>query len=166
MTLFIWLLGGCGILANFLIYQQKDRETLLLTKLIADCLWTAHYALLGAWSGCAVCGIGIIRESIFLNAHKKWASGKKWLLLFLILSIFSAIVTWKNPFSLLPAIASALSVFSFWKGEPKLTKYLSFPISACFMTYNIACLSYTGIINETFVLISTVIGVIQMKKNW
>lgn len=103
----------------------------------------------------------MIRETVFLNEDKKWAQGKRWLVLFWVLGIVSAIVTWKNWFSILPAMASALSIFSFWKGEPKLTKILAFPISACFMLYNIACLSYMGIVNEIFVLISTTVGLLR-----
>lgn len=159
-----WIFGALGVLANFLIYQMQSRKAMLRTKLAADCVWSAHYALLGAWSGAAVCAIGIIRETVFLNQEKKWAKGKFWLLLFLLLGILAAILTWKNPFSILPTLASALSIFSFWKGDPKLTKLLSFPISACFMTYNITCLSYMGMVNELFVLTSTVIAVIRMYK--
>ena len=108
----------------------------------------------------------MIRETVFLNEDKKWAQGKRWLVLFWVLGIVSAIVTWKNWFSILPAMASALSIFSFWKGEPKLTKILAFPISACFMLYNIACLSYMGIANEIFVLISTTVGLLRsMREN-
>ena len=121
-----------------------------------------YYAFLGAWSGAAVCSIGILRESIFLNERHKWAQGKRWFLFFGALSIISAIITWKNPFSVLPTVASVLSVYSFWKGEPRLTKILSLPISACFMTYNVVFGTYIGIINEIFVLVSTIIALIKI----
>lgn len=163
MIIFVWVFGVGGVFANFMIYQQTSRKKLLLNKLIADCLWTLHYISLGAVSGAFVCAIGILREFVFLNKRKKWAQGKRWLMLFLLLSILSAVLTWKNGFSVLPTIASILSVFSFWKGNPTWTKILSFPISVCFMTYNIFSLSYAGIINEILVLISTAIGIIRIK---
>ncbi|MBQ6823062.1 MAG: YgjV family protein [Clostridia bacterium] len=163
MIIFVWVFGVGGVFANFMIYQQTSRKKLLLNKLIADCLWTLHYISLGAVSGAFVCAIGILREFVFLNKRKKWAQGKRWLMLFLLLSILSAVLTWKNGFSVLPTIASILSVFSFWKGDPTWTKILSFPISVCFMTYNIFSLSYAGIINEVLVLISTAIGIIRIK---
>jgi len=163
MIIFVWVFGVGGVFANFMIYQQTSRKKLLLNKLIADCLWTLHYISLGAVSGAFVCAIGILREFVFLNKRKKWAQGKRWLMLFLLLSILSAVLTWENGFSVLPTIASILSVFSFWKGNPTWTKILSFPISVCFMTYNIFSLSYAGIINEILVLISTAIGIIRIK---
>lgn len=64
-----WAFGIGGVLANFIIYQQKNRRALLTAKLMADILWTAHYSLLGAWSGAAVCGIGILAgNSVFKQA--------------------------------------------------------------------------------------------------
>ena len=163
MHIFIWLCGGAGILLNGLIYQQKSRMTLLRCKWLANCFWAVHYALLGAWSGAAVCAIGILRETVFLCSGKK-AAPKGWLVFFLLLAIGSAIYTWKDFSSILPALASAVSVFSFWKGDPRLTKYLSFPISGCFLTYNIACHSWLGIVNEGIVLLSTIIGVWRMHR--
>ena len=164
MIILAWILGVGGIIFNFLIYQQTKRKELLSVKLIADILWSLHYIFLGAWSGAAICAVGIVRESIFLNESKAWAKGTRWLLVFLFLSIVSAIFTWKNVYSLLPAISSAISVFSFWRGNPKLTKILVFPISGCFMVYNIACLSYAGIVNEIVVLSSAVIGLLKTKN--
>ena len=163
MMIAAWLFGIGGIAANFLIYQQNDRKRLLLVKLVANGLWTLHYALLGAWSGAGICAIGVLRESVFLNERQRQAHGKRWLIVFLLLSIACAALTWKNGFSILPTVASALSVFSFWYGDPVLTKRLSFPISLCFMTYNIACLSYVGILNEVIVLISAVIGLCRSR---
>ena len=164
MIVAAWIFGGLGVLFNALIYQQTSRKRILSTKRIADCLWTAHYVFLSAFSGAGICAIGILRETVFLKEDKKWAQGKRWLIFFLLLSIISAILTWKNAFSILPTAAAALSVFSFWKGDPKLTKILSYPISACFMIYNLTCLSYMGIVNEMIVLVSTTVGLIRILK--
>ena len=163
MIAIAYLFGAFGIVFNFLIYQQNTRKKLLTVKLIANCFWSVHYGFLGAWSGAVICAVGVIRETIFLNENKRWAKGKHWLLIFLILSLIGTIFTWKHIFSILPAIASALSVFSFWRGSPKLTKILAFPISSCFLIYNITCASYVGILNEVIVLSSALIGLLKSK---
>ena len=46
-----WILGILGVIANFIVYQQKDRKRMLIAKLICDLLWSCHYASLLAWSG-------------------------------------------------------------------------------------------------------------------
>ena len=156
-------LGALGIAANVIIYQQKSGKKLLWYKFISDIIWMLQYLSLNAISGAAVAMIGIIRETVFLNQHRKWAQSKAWLLLFLALSIASAIATWKNIFSVLPALASVLSVFSFWKNKPPLSRALAFPISISMFTYDIFCNSYMGIANEIFTLVSATVGIFRNK---
>ncbi|MBP3375532.1 MAG: YgjV family protein [Clostridia bacterium] len=162
------VVGALGICANVFIYQQKSSKHLLVYKLISDVIWAVHYLLLGGYSGMAVACIGIVRESIFLNKKHKWAQSNLWLLLFVLLSIGSAALTWKSPLNLLPATASVLSVFGFWRANPKLSRALAYPISICMLTYDIFILSYMGIANEIFTLLSTtvaiVITIVKAKK--
>ena len=164
MKYLTWILGILGVSANFIVYQQKDRKRLLIAKMVCDFLWACHYASLFAWSGSAVCLIGLFRSIVFFNEHKKWATGKKWLVVFLVLGVISTILTWKNAFSILTGIVAVLSVISFWQSNPKISKIMSYPISYCMVVYDIACLSYMGLINEAFVQISSTISLVGMKK--
>ena len=152
------LFGGLGILTSALIYQQKTGKRLLVYKLISDVFWAAQYFFVGGYSGLAISIIAIIRESIFLNQGKRWADTKLWLLLFASLSLLSAALTWSSVLSILPTVASLLSVFGFWRANPKLSKLLAYPISACMLTYNIFFNSYMGIANEILTLVSTTIA--------
>ncbi len=153
------LVGVLGIGANVLIYQQKTGKNLLIYKLISDILWATHYLILGGISAFAIACIGIVRESIFLNQKHKWAQSNLWLLLFVLLSVGSAIITWKSLMNLLPATASVLSIFGFWRAKPKLSRILAYPISLCMITYDIFILSYMGIANELFTLLSTTVAI-------
>ena len=156
------IFGAFGILVNALIYQQKTGKRLLVYKLISDVLWALHYLTLAAFSAVGIALVGVVRESIFLNRGKRWADTKLWLLLFALLSVASAALTWNSFLSALPAVASLLSVFGFWQAKPKLSKLLAYPISACMLTYDICVKSYMGIANEVFTLISTTLAVISM----
>ena len=164
MEIITWILGILGVSANFIVYQQKERKQLLIAKMACDFLWACHYASLFAWSGSAICLIGLCRSIVFFNEHKKWANGKKWLIIFLVLGVISTILTWKNAFSILTGIVAVLSVISFWQSNSKISKMLSYPISWCMVVYDIACLSYIGLLNEAFVQISSTISLIGMKK--
>ena len=156
------LFGGLGVLTNALIYQQKSGKKLLVYKLISDVFWAAQYFFVGGYSGMAISLIGIVRESIFLNQGKRWADTKLWLLLFASLAMLSAALTWSSVLSILPTIASLLSVFGFWRANPKLSRLLAYPISACMLTYDIFFNSYMGIANEILTLVSTTIAVCLM----
>ena len=158
------IFGALGVIGNIVIYQLKSGKKILLSKLVSDISWTLHYIFLTAFSGAAIAGIGIIRDCIFVNKDKKWAQSSLWLWLFLILSVVSAYFTWNGIFSLLPAFASVLLIFSLWKNDPMLICVLAFPISIAMLVYNIFCMSYFGITNEILTLISAVIGVVKNKK--
>jgi hypothetical protein len=154
--------AGClGIISTVIIYQQKTRVGLLVSKLISDVIWFAQYALISAWSGAAISIIAIIRELIFINRDKKWAKSPLWLLLFLILSGVSGVVTWKNIYSIFPCIASALAVIGFWIGKPKLSRFISYPISGCMLTYAISNAAFMAILNELLSIGSSVVGNIR-----
>ena len=158
------IFGALGIGANIFIYQQKSGKKLLVSKLISDILWAAHYFFIGAYSATAVAVIGIFRETVFFNQDKKWAKSRLWLVLFLLCSAVSALVTWRGFISVLPATGAVLSVISFWKNNPCFTRYLAFPISACMLTYDIFCHSHMGIANEILTLVSAVVGIIRFYK--
>lgn len=158
------LVGVAGIGANALIYQQKTGKKLLLYKLLSDLLWAIHYLLLGGYGGFAISCIGVVRESIFLHQRFRWARSKGWLLLFVALAVGSAALTWKTPMNLLPAIASVISVFGFWRNQPALSKLLAFPISFCMLTYDCYVSSYMGIVNEVMTLLSATVAVVRLRK--
>lgn len=155
-------IGALGIGANAVIYQQRTGKRLLIWKLISDVLWAAHYLILGGFSAAAIACVGIVRECIFLNQRRAWARSKLWLLLFVALSIGSAALTWDSAISLLPATASVLSVFGFWRANPTLSKILAYPIAGCMLAYDVCILSYMGMINEIFTLTSTTVAVITL----
>lgn len=154
LTLLSMIFGAAGIIANIIIYWQKDREKLLFAKLIADIVWTIHYSTLCAWTGSITCGISIIRETVFLNKKHRGAKSNLWLILFIIISAVSGIVTWKNVINIFPICASILSVISFALGKPKITRLLQIIISVLFLVYDIYVVSYAGIVNELCTLIS------------
>ena len=159
------ILGALGIVANMLIYQQKSGKSLLIFKLVSDFLWAAHYFLISANAAAAIAAINIFREIVFFYQNKRQTSNRLWLIFFLVCSLVSAVLTWKNVFSLLPAAASAISVISFWRSSPKLSRALAFPISASMLTYDIGCGSYMGIINEILTLISATVGIFRYNKD-
>ncbi len=157
------LFGVAGIAANTIIFWQRDREKLLFAKLSADIVWTLHYALLGAQAGAATCGISIVREIVFLNRKHRWAKSNLWLALFVALSILSGILTRTSFLSILPILASILSVIGFSIGRPHLTRILQIFISVMFLIYDIYVISYAGMINEIFTLSSVVLALLYFK---
>lgn len=158
------IFGALGIGTNIIIYQQKEGRKLVFFKLVSDFLWAIHYYFLGANAASMIAVIGIFRETVFLKQNKTSKQSHIWLAFFLILSIISTIITWKNIFSLLPLAASVLSVISFWKKNPDLSRCLAFPVSIFMFTYDVFCHSLIGIVNEILTIVSCVAGIIKNNK--
>ncbi len=159
---FVQLLGFVGILLNFIIFQQKDRNKLLLTKLCSDVVWGLHYFLLGAYSGSAIATVGIFRELVSYNKEK--FKNKMWPVIFVFVGIGAALITQKGIFKIFPAAASALSVMCFWQNKTANSRLLALPISACMLTYSIYSNSTAGIVNETITIISVFIGYLIIDR--
>lgn len=162
------IFGILGIIGAIWVFQQKERSKLLFFKLLTDCCWCAHYICLGAISGAGICIIAILRSIIFLQRGRhKWAESKFWLFFFLGCCILCAILTWKNALTLLTAAVSIGSVISFWIGRPSLSRKMSIPIASCSLVYDIFNGSIEGILNESFVIISSIVGYFRLdrKKN-
>lgn len=161
MNIVIQGIGFCGILINAVVYQQKDRQRLLLYKWLSDGLWLLHYILLGAYSGAAIALIACVREWIFMRNP---GSRKMWGTVFAGMAIVSAVLTWKGASSLLPMAASVIAVVSFAVGNPHRTRLLCFPVSACMLTYDALSSSYAGIFNELLALASATLGLLHHDR--
>lgn len=151
------IFGLGAMISLFLIYQQRDRKNILLCKLSADIFWIFHYFSLGATAGMIPNFIGVFRELVFINRHRKWANRKIWVVFFIAMNIMLCISTFKNYYDVIPIIASSFVTISLWINNPDLTKKISAPVSLSFLIYDIFVHSYMGIINESLSVISIII---------
>lgn len=157
-------IGYVAIVSSIIIYQQRSRSGLLIWKAISDVLWIAHYLLIGGYTGAAVTCVALVREIVFFKSDRKSKAGKIALVCFLCVSVASSILTWGSIFSIFAMFGSLISIVSFWIGEPKLSRILSFPISACMLTYGVSNGSVAVIINEIFVMTSSTVALIRNRK--
>ncbi len=61
-------------------------------------------------------------------------------------------------------IASLIAITSFWIGNPKLSRMLSYPIAVCMLIYDFKVAAVSGIVNELLTLVSSTIGVLRHDK--
>lgn len=164
MDFFIYLFGALGIGTNILIYQQKTGQKLIGYKLVSDVFWALHYLFLGAYSGVAVATVAALREIVYYNKEKRWASSRAMPFFFMALTVALGIVTWGGYLSLFTLFASLVAVAGFWKKSPRLSRVLAFPIATSLLIYDILCGSYLGIVNECVSMISATVGIIRYKR--
>ena len=82
-----------------------------------------------------------------------------------LISIAFAILTYNGILSMMSVVATMLYTFSVWQKNTKVYKLLGIPIEAIWIVYNIYIFSIFGIILESILAISTVIGYLREKNN-
>ncbi|MEG1991386.1 MAG: YgjV family protein, partial [Christensenella sp.] len=107
--IFAQCVGFCGTICFFIGFQQKKRKKIILMQLFGILFFTAHFFLLGAYTGAMMNFLGLLRAFVYYNDNKKWAQNKAWFYGFMISYLVIGIITWENFFSLFPIIAMLLT---------------------------------------------------------
>ena len=163
------IIGLALIIWNFFIYVQKSHEKILIFKCAGDLMSVVQFAFCGAYTGAALNVVMAFREIIFLNKTKhKWASGKIWLYIFIVLIFLSPFVTSKEPIwsalwllNVLPAFGSSLAVVGLYNENTLITKTLSGIGIACWLVYVTLLKNYIQIVGNIITLSSICIGIIS-----
>lgn len=131
------IFGFCALISSVIIYSRKGRSSLLLFKAMQDIFWGIHYLLLACYSAAATSMICVTRSFVFYHSDKKWAKSRLWVLAYLVFYAVSAAITWRNIYSLLPALASCTSTWAFYLKKTEHTKGLQIVASLITLSYTI-----------------------------
>ena len=153
-------------------YQTKNRKNILAFNFVSLIATGLSYVFLSAYSGLAMVFVALIRNIIFLIDEKKNGkndknSTKDYIILAILylISIAFAILTYNGILSMMSVVATMLYTFSVWQKNTKVYKLLGIPIEAIWIVYNIYIFSIFGIILESILAISTVIGYLRENNN-
>lgn len=170
-----YVLSQVFIIINYLFlimtYQSKSRKQILILNFGALIATGISYLFLSAYSGLAMSVIAMIRNIIFMIDEKKHGKKDKngtrdYLILAIlyVISIISAILTYNGILSMMSVLATMLYTYSVWQKNTKVYKALGIPIGIMWLIYNISIFSVFGIILESVLAISSVIGYIRENK--
>ena len=160
------IFGIIGITVFLLCFQFKEMKTARKIKMAVDIIWAIHYFLLGGYPAFAINVICFFREIVFINSDKKFFSGKIWLYIFIAFNLASAVFTWKNIFSLLPAVTACIATYSFWQKNIRKARVLALTNNCLMFTYDLSMenISYMGLVSETLAFCSVIIAMIRHRK--
>ena len=153
---------GCvGMVLAFISFQKGNREGIIFFQIMASFVFTLHFTLLGAYTGAVLNILGVLRNVVFLHREKSWANKKAWLYIFIAIFIIAGLITYKNIFSLFPILGMTIASIALWMRNSRHTRFIVIFSSPCWLVYNIANLSFPGILTESFVMISLAISIIR-----
>ena len=171
-----YILSQIFIIINYIFlvmtYQSKNRKNILIFNFVALIASALSYMFLSAYSGLAMTIVAIIRNIIFIIDEKKNGKSEKnqtkdyiILAILYIISIILGILTYNGILSMMSVIATMLYTYSVWQKSTKIYKILGIPVGIIWIIYNIYIFSVFGIILETILAISAVIGYIKERRN-
>ncbi|TKW61752.1 MAG: YgjV family protein [Blastochloris viridis] len=116
---------------------------------ISSVLMAAHYALLGAWVGVAIC---------FVAAGRYWVANKMtharesllWMTFFIVLGMVCGHFTYLGPQSALPVLANIMATYAVFQLKGPQLRCVMLMVSACWIAYNVYHQSVMGIAQELF----------------
>ncbi len=166
-----YILSQIFIIINYtflvITYQLRNRQKILLFNIGAQIFTGLSYFCLNAYSAVAMAIIALLRDIIFMLTAKKenkLIENINFIIIIIAMIIFG-IVTYENPWSILPVIATILYTFSIYQKNIKLFKLLGMIVSICWILYNNYLISMFGIILETILFISSVVGYLRDIKD-
>ncbi len=154
------ILGIVGTVAAFISFQLKENKRFFILQAISGSLFALNFLLLGAYTGCLLNFINILRGAVM-------AGGKKmhklpWLIAILALYTAATVLTYTNIFSLIAFIAQLAGTFAMWSKNGKTIRFLQlFCVSPLWLIHNIFVFSIGGIICEVFNIGSIIVSLFR-----
>ena len=152
-------IGFIGMALVFLGFQQNDKRKILWLFAAAGVAFSAHFFMLGAWTGMAMNLLEIPRNLIFARTSekRKWFWTAAFIAALAVLGVF----TWESLMSLFPLFAMCLSTIVFSLRKPRHIRFCSLPVSALWMIYNVLSRSIAGAMTEAFCLLSIIVAIVR-----
>lgn len=159
------LVGVVAMLVAFLSFQAKTSRKILILQATANCIWTVHYLILGAYTGAMLNLFAVARNITYSFLNKKETVNKTYYAIgFAVLCIVLSLFTYQNLWSLLPMIGSTIQTFSFACKNANKLRLFTLMGSPFWLTYNLASTSIAGTITELVCMCSMLIGMWRYRE--
>ena len=160
--IFVQGIGFLALACSTLSFQQRKRSRLMLMQMAASLLCALQLLLLGAYAGACMDVISFIRNLVF-SANGNFLKIKKssWRIIFIIQMIIAGIFTWTGVYELLAMLAACLSTIALSMENGKSIRLVSLFVGPCWIAYNLAYGSYSGILMECIALASILVAIFR-----
>ena len=154
--------GLLAILFWVFSIQNKKKKDVLIFQICASLFYAIQFLLLKGYSAFIIDLIAIARLYVFYREEKtKGYIDKKWLYIFIIITLGSLAFTYDGYMSLIPILIGIFYTVSTWV---KNTKYLRIFYIVCAILWMIYNLKYGAIVAAVGNVIEIISGIISMFR--
>ena len=159
-------IGFVALICSTLSFQQRKRSRLMFLQMLASLLCALQLLLLGAYAGACMDVISFIRNLIFSASGNVLRIKKStWRIIFIGEMIVAGVLTWTGIYELLAMLAACLSTIALSMESEKKIRLVSLLVGPCWIAYNLAYGSYSGILMECIALTSILIAIFTQDIN-
>jgi len=153
------------LMTIFVNFIKVERKTILVCQIIVNLLYGTHNLLLGATTGGLINFLAVILLIIYSQKGKiKWLSTIYTPVLFSVLFVATALISWQNIFSILPVAGSLIFAVAFWQDEEKQIKLLYVINTLLWFIYAVVSNSFVAAIGQALIGISLIVYLIFGTK--
>ena len=161
-------LGVVAVILGFVNYQVKTREQVLIVHMATVLCFTLHYLCLGAWAGMAMNFLGLIRNIVFYHSGKNGKVSRAAAVTFAIIAgavgITASLLSHEGWYFVLLVAGLMVNSYSMSFSDPNNIRKSILISSPLVLVYDAFVLSAGGVVYESVVIVSSLIGLWRYRK--
>ena len=155
--------GILGSVVYLISFQIKKNRPFFATQCLGSFLFMMNYLLLGAYTGCLMNTMGVIRAGCLAAGGKFHHKAIPWVMD--VVYVTATVLTFEGVPSVLVLVAMICSTHALWTKKGNLIRYVQLGVtSPCWLVHNIMVFSIGGILCEIGNIISTVVSLFRFRK--
>jgi len=158
------IMGFVAVVLGFVSFQMRTQKQLLVVQIATTIAFCLHYWLIGATSGMMMNLLGIVRNIAYYHKDKKIFSGKKCPIFFGVVMAIVGILSWQGYYSIFVLLGLVINTVCLSFTNPQNTRKSILVSSPLVLVYDVFVQSIGGIVYESVVIVSSIIGIVRYKK--
>ena len=158
------LMGLVAVVLGFISFQMRTQKQLLVVQTATTIAFCIHYYLIGATSGLMMNMLGILRNLAYYNKEKPLFSGKKCPIFFAVVMGLVGLMSWQGYYSLFVVAGLVINTLFLSSSNPQTIRKSILVSSPLVLAYDGFVMSIGGVIYESVVIVSSIIGIIRYRK--
>lgn len=159
------LMGGVAVCLGFVSYQMRTRKLLMLAQLATAVAFCIHYGMIGAVSGMVMNFLCVVRNIVYYNKEKSKLLSGSWVgAFFAVVFGVAGILSWQGYYSAFMLLGQVISTVCMSLSDPQSIRKGILVASPLVLIYNLFVFSIGGVVYESVVITSSVIGVIRYRQ--
>ena len=158
-------MGMLAVVLGFISFQMRTQRQVLVAQTLTAITFCVHYGLIGAPAGLIMNALCIVRNLAYYHKDKPLFSGAKCPIFFAVLLCVLNTFSWQGYYSLFVVAGGVINTLCMALNDPQKIRKSILVSSPLVLAYDVFVLSVGGIIYESVVIVSSIIGIIRYRKD-